>query len=265
MKDLSSEALDVSIWRGDIELNDMELKKDIFTTLQKPMDLIYGKIGYLRIKIPWRSLGSKPVEVEVRDVWIVVQPLTDSARWELVETLETSYEMKETIIREMAKTLFDELIKTEEEKKKEKGMTESLITKIVDNLQISLRNIHIRVEYENLKEPDDSFSLGLTLQNVDLQTTDENWEPTYIDRTEKKNKNIAMNKLLKVNNFGIYYKIGETNLIAKLEDDAHKIEQLIEFNQFDQDGRSLKQVEDYLIKPIRLEVKLTQNDPETAL
>ena len=74
-----------------------------------------------------------------------------------------------------------------------------------------------------------------------------------------------MNKILKVNNFGIYYKTGETNLITNLEDDAHKIDQLRDFNQFDEDGRSLKQVEDYLIKPIRLEVKLTQNDPETAL
>ena len=54
-------------------------------------------------------------------------------------------------------------------------MKESLITKIVDNLQISLSNMHLRVEYEDLKEPDDSFSLGLTLQNVELYTTDENW------------------------------------------------------------------------------------------
>ena len=104
---LSSDDLNVSIWHGDIELNDVELKKDIFTTLQKPMELVYGRIGYLRIKIPWRSLGSKPVEVDVRDVWVVVQPLTDSAHWQTVETLETSYELKESLIREMAKTLFD--------------------------------------------------------------------------------------------------------------------------------------------------------------
>ena len=38
----------------------------------------------------------------------------------------------------MARKLFEEMIKTAEEKKKEEGMTAGLITKIVDNLQISL-------------------------------------------------------------------------------------------------------------------------------
>ena len=55
---VSSDDLSVSIWGGDIVLNDVTLKKDIFTTLQKPLELIYGQIGYLRIQIPWRSLGS---------------------------------------------------------------------------------------------------------------------------------------------------------------------------------------------------------------
>ena len=67
-------------------------------------------------------------------MWIVVNPLTDQARWETVETLETSYAKKEELIREMAKSLFEDLIKTAEEKKKDDGMTAGLITKIVDNL-----------------------------------------------------------------------------------------------------------------------------------
>ena len=42
------------------------------------------------------------------------------------------------MIQEMAKALFEELLKTAEEKKEERGMTAGLITKIVDNLQVSL-------------------------------------------------------------------------------------------------------------------------------
>ena len=34
---------------------------------------------------------------------------------------------------------------------------------------------------------------------------------------------------------------------------------------YDKSGRIIKQADDYLVVPIRLEVKLTQNDPETAL
>ena len=42
-------------------------------------------------------------------------------------------------------------------------MTAGLITKIVDNLQISLQNLHMRIENEDTIEPDNSFSLGITL------------------------------------------------------------------------------------------------------
>lgn len=74
------------------------------------------------------------MEVQVKDVWIVVKPLADPARWEAVETLETSFKKKEELIREMAKKLFEDMLKTAEEKKKDDGMTAGLVTKIVDNL-----------------------------------------------------------------------------------------------------------------------------------
>lgn len=160
---LSRQDLSVSIWGGDIVLHDIMFKKDIFTKFKLPLELIYGQIGFLRIQCPWRHLGSKPVIVEIKDIWLVVQPKTDSARWESVATLETSFEKKEELIREMAKALFDDLIKTAEEKKKEASMTAGLITKIVDNIQINIKDLHLRVENEDTIEIDNSFSLGITL------------------------------------------------------------------------------------------------------
>ena len=40
----------------------------------------------------------------------MVEPKTDSSKWESVETLETSFEKKEEMIREMARALFEEMI-----------------------------------------------------------------------------------------------------------------------------------------------------------
>ena len=84
--------------------------------------------------MPWRSLGSQPCNVEIKDVWLAVQPLTDASAWQSPETLENSFEKKDEMIQEMAKTLFEELLKTAEEKQEERGMTAGLITKIIDNL-----------------------------------------------------------------------------------------------------------------------------------
>ena len=46
---LSRDDLSVSIWGGDIELHDIVLRKDIFKKFKMPLELIYGRIGYLRI------------------------------------------------------------------------------------------------------------------------------------------------------------------------------------------------------------------------
>ena len=69
---LTKEDLSVSIWGGDIELNDVMLRTDIFQKFKLPLELVYGQIGHLRIQLPWRSLGSKPVIAEVSNVWLVV-------------------------------------------------------------------------------------------------------------------------------------------------------------------------------------------------
>lgn len=37
------------------------------------------------------------------------------------------------------------------------------------------------------------------------------------------------------------------------------------YKVYDEEGRVQKQADDYLINPLRLNVKLVQNDPETAL
>jgi vacuolar protein sorting-associated protein 13A/C len=89
----------------------------------------------------------------------------------------------------------------------------NMVTRIIDNLQVTLRNIHIRIENQDTIEENRSFSLGVTLQAADLFTTDSSWNKSYIDRSEVKNKDKPVSKLLSIENFGIYYKIKETKYV----------------------------------------------------
>ena len=68
IEDLDSKDLNISIWGGDIKLNDINLKKDIFDMYKVPLDLIFGQIGELHIRVPWKNLGSSPVEVTISDI-----------------------------------------------------------------------------------------------------------------------------------------------------------------------------------------------------
>lgn len=71
----------------------------------------------------------------------------------------------------------------------------------VDNLQITIKSINIRFENQNeiVKNP---FALGISLQQLDIVTTDENWDVKFIDRTHS---DIPMRKLLMLRNLDIYW------------------------------------------------------------
>ena len=91
-----------------------------------------------------------------------------------------------------------------------------LVSRIIDNLQVSLTNMHLRIENEDDNNPINQFSLGISLQAIDLFTTNRQWEKKFIDRSLPENKDEPMFKRLEIVNFGVYYKTSETSLISTL-------------------------------------------------
>ena len=158
------------------------------------------------------------------------------------------------------------LQKSEEELAKESGMFGGLVSKIVDNLQVTLTNLHVRIENEDDNNPINQFSLGISLQAIDLYTTNRKWERGYVDRTKGESKNEPMFKILDVFNFGVYYKTQENSLISTLGS-QEEMEGVLKgfFADFDAGGRYAKYEDYYLLEPIRLLVKLRQNEPQIAL
>ena len=126
--------------------------------------------------------------------------------------------------------------------------------------------MHIRIENEDDNNPINQFSLGISLQAIDLFTTNRNWEKKFIDRSLPENKEEPMFKRLEIVNFGVYYKTSETSLISTLgsEDDMEGVLKTF-FNDFDAAGRYQKYEDYYLLEPIILLMKLRQNEPQMAL
>ena len=83
------------------------------------------------------------------------------------------------------------------------GYLDKLSSKIIDNIQIDIKNIHIRLEdHTTSGEP---WSLGITLKELKLYTCNSDWKKTYIDRTLKDNKGLPLFKLLNLSNFAFYF------------------------------------------------------------
>jgi vacuolar protein sorting-associated protein 13A/C len=59
------------------------------------------------------------------------------------------------------------------------GFINQLTTKVVDNLQFTMKNIHIRYE-DKVSDPGHPFAAGITLKGLSALSTDDQWEPKFI-------------------------------------------------------------------------------------
>lgn len=62
--------------------------------------------------------------------------------------------------------------------KADAGFAEKLTAQIVNNLQVKISKVHVR--YEDSTTTGLPFSFGITLDELELCTTDQNWEKCYM-------------------------------------------------------------------------------------
>ncbi|KAI4872968.1 hypothetical protein NFI96_023652 [Prochilodus magdalenae] len=72
--------------------------------------------------------------------------------------------------------------KPQEEKKD--TFAEKLATQVIKNLQVKITSIHIRYE-DDVSDPSRPLSMGVTLSELSLQTTDENWRACILNEAAK--------------------------------------------------------------------------------
>ncbi|KAH6673104.1 putative vacuolar protein sorting-associated protein 13 [Halenospora varia] len=171
--------LKVGIWSGDVKLRDLELRREALDQLKLPINVVEGHLGQLTLKIPWSNLRGQPVQVDIEDVYLLAAPKEDAEYdEEEEERRRQAVKIEKLDSAEILKDRNQEGM-SQEEQQKNQSFTESLVTKIVDNLQVTVKNIHIRYE-DSISAPGHPFALGLTLQEFSAVSTDGEWKPTYI-------------------------------------------------------------------------------------
>jgi len=159
-------------------------------------------------------------------------------QWEFLDYL--SFESKINMLNKFSRQKIDEL-NNAFLKDKQNSYVDRISLKVLDNLQINISNIHIRIEDNNINP---TISLGLTLQSFNVTNTDENWNPVFIDRNL--NKNATIYKILKLNNFGIFLNLNDK---IKLSDYKNYKDVEIKMGQMFSEINEYVKDYDYLIKP----------------
>jgi vacuolar protein sorting-associated protein 13A/C len=199
VKNFDPAQLKVGIWSGDVKLRNLELRKEALDQLKLPINVVEGHLGELTLVIPWSNLRGSPVKVFVEDVFLLASPKEEAA-YDPEEEERRKQRLK------MEKLDSAELLKersqaglSQEEQKKSQSFTDSLVTKIVDNLQVTVKNIHVRYE-DSISTPGHPFALGITLEEFSAVSTDGEWKPTFIQ-----NSSTTTHKLAKLEALAVYW------------------------------------------------------------
>jgi vacuolar protein sorting-associated protein 13A/C len=86
---------------------------------------------------------------------------------------------------------------------KDDGMGKKFLIKIIDNVQVTIKNIHVRYEDPGSARTT-PYSMGITLQELAVNTTNPQWEKTFYDRNLKENKAKPIFKRLQLIGLALY-------------------------------------------------------------
>uniref|UniRef100_A0A0N5ABX3 Vacuolar protein sorting-associated protein 13A n=1 Tax=Syphacia muris TaxID=451379 RepID=A0A0N5ABX3_9BILA len=248
---LDASQLNIGIWGGDVKLDNLEIKETALDEMELPIKLKYGYLKSLKLKIPWKSLYTEPVIAEVDGFYMIVVPNKGVVYNEEKAKKNEQDEKRKKLLR---------LEENRKRKRKEveavdDGFTEKLLAQIVKNLQVHIRNIHVRYEdkYTNRHRP---FAVGVTLEQLQFLTTDSNWIETIHKEAVK-----IVYKLVSLNNLAVYWN-SDCRLISDA-DDRIEIERLM----IEGIANNMRKPSEYtyIIQPITMKAKLSMNQkPEST-
>ncbi|KAJ3106617.1 hypothetical protein HDU97_005982 [Phlyctochytrium planicorne] len=202
---LETKQLSIGIWQGDVVLHNLRLKREALDKFNLPVDVLEGYLGDLTISIPWNDLKNKPVKVFINNVYLLAKPKADSDYDPILEedrAHRVKLEKLETADMLSAK---DKLPGADN--KQNASFVAQLVTKIVDNLQFTIKNIHIRYEDKVNRLSSKPLAVGITLSELSAVSTDENWNEAFIHEEVG-----LIHKLVRLGSLAIYWNTDTTSL-----------------------------------------------------
>ena len=187
----TSTDLKLNVWSGNVDLHNVRIKSSGLDFLQLPIEIKSGYINKLIINANWRKLTSQPVKITIDGVYAAIhtrsrydmnysQILHDAIQNKLAalnanNQFKLQYELQKFIHAQQVKSGH---VSTTDET----TATARYISKIVENLQINVNDIHIT--YEDTIQSQ-SMTCGICLGSLTVFTTDDQWRRQYDSGTSQ--------------------------------------------------------------------------------
>ena len=245
---LDKQNLSVALWKGDIIIENAVLRPEAFAHLSIPIKLVFGKISRLKISVPWTKLTRAPVEIELSGLFVSCTQLPQDC-WEFSESGLIAKLKERLELHELKQVSKDEspALPAEEQSKK-KSYTERLTDRIIDNLRVKVKDIHIRFEY--IQSPK-NVVCGVTMAALECYTTNSNWEMVFLDRQQSGKSAESIYKFASLRGLGLYIGSGEAGKLVASADSESALD-LMQRLIYSPDRAN------YVLQPLNAEAKITR-------
>uniref|UniRef100_A0A8C1MPF9 Vacuolar protein sorting 13 homolog A n=1 Tax=Cyprinus carpio TaxID=7962 RepID=A0A8C1MPF9_CYPCA len=244
---LDSSQLSLGIWGGDAILRNLEIKENALSQLDIPFKVRAGHIGRLELKIPWKKLYTQSVEATLDEVYLLIVP-TASIKYDAEKEERQLQEARQRELQRIEESKQKAAEKENPKAEKQDTFVEKLVTQVIKNLQVKISNIHVRYE-DDVTNPNAPLSFGVSLQNLSLQTADQNWKPCLLDEKAK-----LFFKLVRLDNLFAYW-----NVNSELYSNHNPDEALRYMKHSVAIQSSVPQDYHFIFRPISANAKLRMN------
>ncbi|VDQ08908.1 unnamed protein product [Trichobilharzia regenti] len=140
---LNASQLKIGLLGGNAQLENLDIKPNAFDDLDLPIKkALFLLSGSLTLKIPFKNLFTEPTVAELSGLYVLQ--------------------------KELASVEAARLKPKQSDDQKVDSFGEKLAAQVIKNLQISIKDIHIRYE-DSYSIPNRTFSLGVTLSGLTFQ------------------------------------------------------------------------------------------------
>ena len=187
LENLNTDQLSIALLQGEVELENVPLRRDALRFVDTAIDVRSGLVGRIKLKIPVSRLRSEPWSIVMEKVYIVVGPQRfedyDEAKDDDL-SLEIKFAALEGIESEW-RALHDVQKSGSYYPSYSSWMAygTSFIGTIIENLQVQIRDVHIRYE-DDVTFPSRPFACGFSIESLTAHSCDQNWTPKFVYREQ---------------------------------------------------------------------------------
>jgi hypothetical protein len=278
VRNLDAESLNVAVWSGKIELQNLELdvtavnaeldrQATVSPNLAIPFRVRHGKFRKFQVDVPWAHLMSRSVVLRAQGLEVSIEPHDRSQTHDhLYGTTESEvarmgriheqrarsiqladeFRKKSSALRNLASIDTRSTSSPSSSQQDSSSFSSRLARRIVENIQMEISNVHISLY-------GDDGSAGVVLEKLQLATTDKDGKRAFVDRTSNSApgglEHAFLHKALQISGLGIY-----------LDEVPRALQHL---SSIQEEGGELER--SYVLAPLSFEATLRQADASMCI